>query len=514
MTHAAIDHDSHDPAVATADHTERASRARTILGQAVLLGVLADATVRNGPVGIGWTTLVAGLVTTILLLAVSFGERITRECAAWLGVALAAAAAGAWRDADTLRFLNFVASVSALALAAMTIGPVGSVIGARVRDLLQFARHTVYDGIGGTAALLRQAETGSMLEARGRSALPALRALALTIPLVFVFGSLLSNADPVFASVFTLPDIGLDTLASHLFLGLFYAWVAGGWLRSALAPRTRGAPFERLPVTLGAVEIGTSLGALNVLFAAFVGVQARWLFGGTAVVEMTTGLTVAEYARRGFFELVVVAALLAPVILVTRAAAADDATIKRHRTLATTLLVLLGAIMASAFLRMALYVSHFGLTADRLYASVFMGWLAIVFAAMGLTLLRGWGKPFAAIAVISGFATLGVLNVMNPEAMVARSLVARGEVGTRGIDFRYMVGISGDALPIAAAALSDATPSRDACWAARVAYDRGTIRAGESWNWGAVSGARAAERLVPIQVVRRLCAREEPPSVR
>ena len=51
----------------------------------------------------------------------------------------------------------------------------------------------------------------------------------------------------------------------------------------------------------------TVLAALDLLFLLFVALQARWLFGGAGVIEATTGLTVSEYARRGFFELVTAA---------------------------------------------------------------------------------------------------------------------------------------------------------------------------------------------------------------
>ena len=44
-------------------------------------------------------------------------------------------------------------------------------------------------------------------------------------------------------------------------------------------------------------------------------VQFRYLFGGAALVQVSETLTYAEYARRGFFELVAVAALLLPIML-------------------------------------------------------------------------------------------------------------------------------------------------------------------------------------------------------
>ena len=51
------------------------------------------------------------------------------------------------------------------------------------------------------------------------------------------------------------------------------------------------------------------LGVLDALFLAFVAVQATVLFGGHAHVLETEGLTYAEYARQGFWQLLWVSAL-------------------------------------------------------------------------------------------------------------------------------------------------------------------------------------------------------------
>jgi Domain of unknown function (DUF4153) len=76
-------------------------------------------------------------------------------------------------------------------------------------------------------------------------------------------------------------------------------------------------------VTAGASTIvGTAavaLTAVDVLFLVFVLVQLRFLFGGRGLVESSVGLTYAEYARHGFFELVVVAVLVLPLVLGTDA---------------------------------------------------------------------------------------------------------------------------------------------------------------------------------------------------
>ena len=107
----------------------------------------------------------------------------------------------------------------------------------------------------------------------------------------------------------------------------------------------------------------------------------------------TAGLTYAEYARGGFFELVTVSTLLLPVLL-----GADwpldkrnPRTVTRFRTLAATLLAL---IMLSAVQRMRLYVDAYGLTEDRFYATAFMAWIGVVLhSPLTFVSSRVWELP-------------------------------------------------------------------------------------------------------------------------
>jgi len=84
------------------------------------------------------------------------------------------------------------------------------------------------------------------------------------------------------------------------------------------------------------------------------------------------------------------------------------------RALAALLLALLFVIMASALARMNLYRSEYGLTELRVYTTAFMGWLAVVFAWFGATVLyqhgllrygpaaKGFGLPPAGFAPAAG----------------------------------------------------------------------------------------------------------------
>ena len=317
--------------------SERTRTARAILFEAALLGVLADGALRNAGDGLGWTLWIVVFALAVLNIARRRELPITREQIAWLSAAVACAAVYSWRDAEQLRAFNLLGTLVAVTMYAMSANglPAPSVLVARLRDVIAAGVFSFRDVIAGAPMLVaREAEPLSLPVVRGAASWTAVRVLLLTVPLVLVFTVLLSRADPVFASVFALPQINAEVVFQHVFLTGAFAWWSAGFIRGALLGTShRFALPERLPVRLGLVEITTSLGAVIALFAIFVGLQLRWLFGGAEIVLATTGLTVAEYARRGFFELVAVAALVLPLILVTRAVIEYEKVVRRHRAL-------------------------------------------------------------------------------------------------------------------------------------------------------------------------------------
>src|SRR2546421_3992795 len=149
--------------------------------------------------------------------------------------------------------------------------------------------------------------------------------------------------------------------------------------RSTLFPyttlfRSRGALLRAAPshpptegdskLSLGIIPVATALGLIDLLFLLFVVIQLRYLFGGADLVARATGLTYAEYARRGFFELVTASSLVLPVLVGADWLVRNEA--REHqrtfRQLTIVLLLLIAVVMASALARMRLYVGAFGLS--------------------------------------------------------------------------------------------------------------------------------------------------------
>jgi uncharacterized protein DUF4153 len=202
--------------------------------------------------------------------------------------------------------------------------------------------------------------------------------------------------------------------------------------------------------TLGSIEIGLIFGLIDLLFLSFVIVQIPYLFGGMDLVQNTPDFKLAEYARRGFGELVAVSALVLPILLAAHWLVRKDSPVaaKLFRVLAGVQIVLLFVIMASAVQRLVLLTGNlgYGMTTVRLYPMIVMTWLAIVFVWFALTVLRGTRQYFAWGALWSAFFVLGSTNLLNPDKFIANTniaLMARG----REFDARYNSHLSDDALP-------------------------------------------------------------------
>jgi hypothetical protein len=203
--------------------------------------------------------------------------------------------------------------------------------------------------------------------------------------------------------------------------------------------------------TLGAIETVIVLGLVDLLFLGFVLVQVPYLFGGMDLVQSTPDFKLADYARRGFGELVAVSFLVLPILLLSHWLLRRDgkSTERVFRILAGVQIVLLFVIMASAVQRLVLLTGElgYGMTTVRFYPMVLMTWLAIVFVWFAITVLRGARHHFAWGALWSAVVILAATNLMNPDGFIARSNLQLMQQG-REFDVHYNVGeLSADAIP-------------------------------------------------------------------
>jgi hypothetical protein len=165
--------------------------------------------------------------------------------------------------------------------------------------------------------------------------------------------------------------------------------------------------------------------------------------------------------------------------------------------LAGTMLVLLLAIIASALHRMVLYQSEFGLTADRVFATAFIGGIAVTCWWFGATVLRGASQRFLPGALVGWGAWLLLLHAVSPEQVIVQANVRRAARG-QPLDVEYLTRLSADAVPALAAALPRlAPPERERValhLQGRIAGGRADLR---GWSMARRRADRAIQRLSP-----------------
>ena len=285
------------------------------------------------------------------------------------------------------------------------------------------------------------------------------RGLLLAVPLLLIFLALFSAADAVFdAQLRAITRFGIDAdeLITRLLFAFLAGWVFAGTLAATwLVQRPLAAAADEAAASgwrIGRVEALVVLVLLNVVFALFVAVQAAYLFGGLDTLAVS-GLTYADYARRGFFELVAVAALVGLVILVVGRRVAQPGWAVRLAAIALALLT--GAILVSAAYRMSLYQAAYGWTELRFYVLAAILWLAVCLVAAIVALASARTGWLLRAALAAGLLVAIGANAIAPQAFVTArnvertidpSLVAEG--GWTGLDVEYISWLGADAVPV------------------------------------------------------------------
>ncbi|MEA2716503.1 MAG: hypothetical protein QOI99_820 [Actinomycetota bacterium] len=443
--------------------------------------VMTDVAMRSGPDGLAGALLVA-LVAGGLLLSGRVANPQARALAAGavvFGVFLAV------RTSPWLLPLDVLAVGGLLVLAA-SFASGGSVLDLTVPAAVTRAVHAVAHGLTAPAFLV--AGRGGRVTSRRAAA--AARGVLLAVPLLVVLGVLLASADAVFAGFFT--GWNLLTPIQHGVLLVVGAWGMAGLLR--LASASPAPSLGRVAYRLGRTEATIVLGSVVVLFAAFAVAQVVAASEGGRHVIQTAGLTYAEYARTGFFQLLAVAAITLAVLLGLRAATdlSDSADRRRFTVLAGAAVSLTIVIVIVAVVRLGLYEDAFGFTMLRLYSKVFAVWIGVVFVLLALHLVGlGRGRPWLpSSAVAVGLLALLGLNLANPEAVVVRHNVAFAE-RTGRFDPVYLADLSDDAVPALVAALPRLGPDARQVVLDRVCGDGTAGRPGRSW-WASNTSNRAA----------------------
>ena len=170
-------------------------------------------------------------------------------------------------------------------------------------------------------------------------------------------------------------------------------------------------------------------------------VQLTVLFGGSRHVLETAGLTYAEYARQGFWQLLAVSALALVVLAFAARTARYETTARTgfscarcSESCARSSMV----VVVSAVHRMWTYEQAYGFTELRVFVTTVELWLGSIFVLVAIAGVRLRPTRWLPQAVLAtGVIALLSLAVLNPDRFVAERNIDR-YYETGRIDVGYL----------------------------------------------------------------------------
>ncbi|MED3563161.1 DUF4173 domain-containing protein, partial [Bacillus xiapuensis] len=182
----------------------------------------------------------------------------------------------------------------------------------------------------------------------------------------------------------------------------------------------------------------TVLVLMNVVYLLFAIVQFKYLFSGT----LKGDFTYAEYARKGFFELLFVSLInLSITIIVVNFVNRTTKVTKLLTQLLLTILILSsGVMLLSASMRLSIYEEAYGFSFIRVLSHSFMIFLAVIFV---YTLIKIWIEKLSLFHFyfITALVYYSAINIIDLNQIVVKQNIARYEQ-TGKIDVHYLNNLS------------------------------------------------------------------------
>ena len=243
--------------------------------------------------------------------------------------------------------------------------------------------------------------------------------LLFAVPVLMILLPLLISSDAAFAGLFRQLNWGSlrrAILTFHFGLGGMLLLFGFLFFADEAAPQRSGSRFRGVEPA----SVIAFLGAISLAYVLYLVSQLAYFFDGFRGL-LPEDFTVAQYARRGFFEMCAVVTITLTLIVLAaklcRKAEGGLPGVVKGLCLFLCLFSLL--LVGTALSKMLLYVRSFGLTRLRVLTSAFMLYLAAVLITVGLRLfLRR--VPAVQIAFAAAAAVLITLNLMNVDGLIAR----------------------------------------------------------------------------------------------
>ncbi|MGF6950746.1 hypothetical protein QF028_003251 [Neobacillus sp. B4I6] len=268
--------------------------------------------------------------------------------------------------------------------------------------------------------------------------------IAISLPILFVVLNLLISADsqfeqliggiPQWFQVITVERV-MRLIVMLILTAAFFGFMQILYNRHMNVIKQKSNE-QRIQMD-GIITI-TVLVIINAVYLLFTVVQFRYFFSGTLQADFTF----AEYARKGFFELLFVTLInLSITVIVLTFVNRATSFMRRATQIMLTILVLSSSVMlSSAFLRLSMYEDAYGFTFTRVLVHSFMIFLVVIFT---YTLVKIWVEKLSLFHFyfITSLIYYTAITVIDLDKIVVKENMNRYETSGK-IDVHYLNNLS------------------------------------------------------------------------
>lgn len=338
-----------------------------------------------------------------------------------------------------LQFLNFLFLMCCAVywVAVLTSGRIEKSLGNYfLPDMINQFFKVPFGNFGCAAKIIKES---SAKNKKSKVMLASLCGALAIIPLVCIVTALLIQADEAFQTVMQQITAVIGQQFVNFLLRLLPAFLVGSYLFGLLYGNIEKRGTDRITAEKAlsfsqrckkfpAAASITALCILCAVYLLFFGTQTVSLFSAF-LNQRPDGITYAEYARRGFFELCQIVFINLGVMAVSAAFTAQgDREHKIMRVVNVVLSVQTLLLIATAISKMIMYIDRYGLTQKRVYTSCFMIMLFLVFC---IIILAQFKKiPFTKSIVLSFIIGFLILCYANVDGIIAKYNIDRYQNGT------------------------------------------------------------------------------------
>lgn len=388
-----------------------------------VLGILTVNCLLFGGIGIGAAALI------LIMFAATLIYRGKPKKMSFYAVILAIGvfALGAeivFADSDLCAFMMLIAVIVLFDTYFIETENFRAYRGGSIRSLIDFNSYTFSMTFGklgdGTYALFRGEKEDGEEKKKGKGKFGKILLGALiALPVLCVVVPLLISSDAAFEGLMNkLPDVDVPEIIVSVLFGLFIALLLFSRqfaLKDVEVKQASKTERKGIDKTV----IGTALVLISLVYVLYILSQTAYFFNAFSGL-LKEGYTVAEYARRGFFEMCAVCFINLGIVFFGMffCRKYDGKRPAAIRLLALFLCVFSLLLDATAMSKMVLYIKSFGMTKLRIVTSLFMIFLAIVFFSVILRLFIK-KTPYMKIALIAAALIIGAAGFTGIDRFIA-----------------------------------------------------------------------------------------------